>query len=126
MAGKGDIVTRGFIVFSREQSFHISRVESGDPAIDVKCIVLPAQVGLYKVILTLTMPPAVGHHVGRVTLHTDGRGQETIDVPFQYDVGIRGGFSRIDQAGPGSTPAPNAAGTTPGADVPTGVSPAAR
>jgi len=126
MAARGDTVARSFIAFSRQRMFRITRAESSDPAIAVQCNALEAEVGLYIVTLTLTMPPVVGHHVGRVTLHTDGSGQESINVSFRYALAMRGTVRRVEEGVPGSRPTPAAAGATPGADVPTPVSPAAR
>jgi hypothetical protein len=123
MASEGDTVTRSFIVFSREQSFHISRLESSDAAISVQCTALPAQVGLYSVALTLTMPQIPPSPRGRVTLHTDCPDQETIDIPVQFILARRGAARITHKPGPGSTPAPNAAGTTPGPGAPTPVPP---
>ena len=124
MVARGDTVTRSFIVYSRQQSFHISRAESSDPAISVQYTALPAQVGLYSVTLTLTMPQLPPARRGRVRLHTDGPGQEAIDIPFQFILGIRGGTSRDNGDGtvtlfpPGykDPKAPRATGACRGAD----------
>jgi hypothetical protein len=120
---RGDTVVRHLIVFSRQRMFRITRAESSDPAISVQCTALPAQVGLYSVALTLTMPQIPPSPRGRVTLHTDCPDQETIDIPVQFILARRGAARITHKPGPGSTPAPNAAGTTPGPGAPTPVPP---
>jgi hypothetical protein len=120
---RGDTVVRHLIVFSRQRMFRITRAESSDPAISVQCNALEAQVGLYSVALTLTMPQIPPSPRGRVTLHTDCPDQETIDIPVQFILARRGAARITHKPGPGSTPAPNAAGTTPGPGAPTPVPP---